>query len=130
MEQLKIGDNCLVSIEPEFRIQTMQHHTAMHLLHASIRQIFQAVYVRASTILPHSLKCQFNSFGEKLSLKQLKEIEELINNVIKADVPVTTKILNALELLAEKSVTLIPGEIYPYKDIRIKEINFQNFRSK
>ncbi|OAD57518.1 Alanine--tRNA ligase, mitochondrial [Eufriesea mexicana] len=129
MEQLKIGDNCLVSIEPEFRIQIMQHHTAMHLLHAAIQQIFQAVYLRTSTILPHILKCQFNSFGDKLSLKQLKEIEELINNVIRADVPVTTKILNALELLAEKSVTLIPGEIYPYKDIRIKEINFQNLKS-
>lgn len=120
----------MVSIEPEFRIGVMQHHTATHLLHASIQQIMQAVYLRNSTIIPHSLKCQFNSFGEDLSFKQLKEIEELINNVIIANVPVTTKILNALELLAESSVTLIPGEIYFYKDIRLIEINFHDLRSK
>ncbi|XP_033303126.1 alanine--tRNA ligase, mitochondrial isoform X1 [Bombus bifarius] len=130
IEELNLKDDCLVSIEPEFRVGVMQHHTATHLLHASIQQIMQAVYLRNSTIIPHSLKCQFNSFGENLSFKQLKEIEELINNVIIANVPVTTKILNALELLAESSVTLIPGEIHFYKDIRLIEINFHDLRSK
>ncbi|KAG6801622.1 alanine--tRNA ligase, mitochondrial [Apis mellifera caucasica] len=130
IEKLKIGDNCLVCIEPKFRIETMQHHTATHLLHAIIQQKMQAVYLRHSLVLPYGLKCQFNSFGEKLSFKQLKEIEEFINTIITANVPVTTKVLNAMELLAEDSVTLIPGQICPYKDIRIIEINFSDLKSK
>lgn len=108
----------------------MQHHTATHLLHAIIQQKMQAVYLRHSLVLPYGLKCQFNSFGEKLSFKQLKEIEEFINTIIIANVPVTTKVLNAMELLAEDSVTLIPGQICPYKDIRIIEINFSDLKSK
>lgn len=130
IEKLKIGDNCLVCIEPKFRIETMQHHTATHLLHAIIQQKMQAVYLRHSLVFPYGLKCQFNSFGEKLSSKQLKEIEEFINTIITANVPVTTKILNAMELLAEDSVTLIPGQICPYKDIRVIEINFSDLKSK
>lgn len=108
----------------------MQHHTATHLLHAVVQRIMRAVYLRNSIVLPYGLKCQFNSFGEKLSFKQLKEIEEFINTIIIANVPVTTKVLNAMELLAEDSVRLIPGEIYPYRDIRVIEINFFDLKSK
>ncbi|XP_026673811.1 alanine--tRNA ligase, mitochondrial isoform X3 [Ceratina calcarata] len=130
IEELKTGNNCTVSIEPESRIGMMQHHTAAHLLNAFIQNTMQAVYSRNSVVLPHSLKCQFNSFGEKLSFEKIREIEERINDVIRANVPVTTKVLNALELLAEDSVTLIPGEIYPYKNIRLVEINCPHVKSK
>ncbi|CAK9813637.1 Alanine--tRNA ligase, mitochondrial [Anthophora plagiata] len=129
-EELKIGDNCLVSIVPEFRIGLMEHHTGAHLLNACIKQIMKAVYTRNSSILSDSLKIQYNAFGEKLSLEQLKEIEKVINNVIKANVPITTKVLNSLELLAENSVTLTPGEIYPYTNIRIVKIDFDHLKSK
>ncbi|KAK9309871.1 hypothetical protein QLX08_000669 [Tetragonisca angustula] len=130
IEELKLKDDCLVFIEPEFRIGVMKHHTATHLLHASIQQIIGAVYLRNYIIIPLSLKCQFNSFGESLSLKQLNEIEKLINNIITANVPVTTRILNTSELLAENFVTFIPGEIYPYNDIRLVDIDFRDLKSK
>lgn len=130
IEELQLKDDCLVFIKPEFRIGVMKHHTATHLLHASVQQVIGAVYLRNYIIIPQSLKCQFNSFGESLSLKQLNEIEELINNIITANVPVTTRILNTSELLAENSVTFIPGEIYPYKDIRLVDIDFRDLKSK
>ncbi|KOX74438.1 Alanine--tRNA ligase, mitochondrial [Melipona quadrifasciata] len=130
IEELQLKDDCLVFIKPEFRIGVMKHHTATHLLHASVQQIIGAVYLRNYIIIPQSLKCQFNSFGESLSLKQLNEIEELINNIITANIPVTTRILNTSELLAENSVTFIPGEIYPYKDIRLVDIDFRDLKSK
>ncbi|KOC65413.1 Alanine--tRNA ligase, mitochondrial [Habropoda laboriosa] len=129
-EEFKIGDHCVVSIIPEFRIELMQHHTGAHLLNACLKQIMKAVYPRNSRIFPHSLKFLYNSFGEKPSLEQLQEIEKVINNVIRANVPVTTRVLNALELLAEDFVTLTPGEIYPYKDIRVVEIDFHDLKSK
>ncbi|XP_029041186.1 alanine--tRNA ligase, mitochondrial [Osmia bicornis bicornis] len=129
-EKLKIGDSCIVSILPEFRIGTMQHHTAAHLLSACVKEIIQGVYPRNSLILPHNLKFQFNSFGEKLSRKQLEEIEKRVNSAIEANVPITTKILNSLELLTEDSVSLIPGEIYPYTGIRVVEVDSLNLKSK
>lgn len=108
----------------------MQHHTAAHLLNASIRRLVQAVYPRNSLVLAHDVKLQYNSFGEKLSLERLKEIEKMINNVIRANVSVTTKILDALGLLAEDSVTLTPKEIYPHKGIRVVEIDSDDLKSK
>ncbi|XP_043260582.1 alanine--tRNA ligase, mitochondrial isoform X2 [Colletes gigas] len=129
-EKLKVGDSCVVSINPEVRIGIMQHHTGAHLLNASLKQIMQAVYSRNSHISSHVLKLQFNSFKEKLTFEQLKKIENNINSVIQADVPVTTKIVNSLELLSEDFITLIPGEIYPYTGIRIVEIYSNNLKSK
>ncbi|XP_053987093.1 alanine--tRNA ligase, mitochondrial isoform X1 [Hylaeus volcanicus] len=129
-KKLKVGDSCVVSINPELRTGTMQHHTAAHLLNASLKQIMQAIYPRNSIIYSHALKMQFNSFGEKLSLEQLKRIENSINSVIRADVPVTTKIMNSQELLTEDFVTLIPGEIYPYTGIRVVNIETDDLKSK
>ncbi|XP_076243209.1 alanine--tRNA ligase, mitochondrial isoform X2 [Calliopsis andreniformis] len=129
-ENVKIGDSCVVSINPEHRIGIMQHHTGTHLLNASLKQVMQVIYPRNSVILPHILKLQYNSFGEKLSVGKLKKIEKCINSVIEANIPISTKIMNSSELLADDSVILIPGEIYPYTGIRVVEINAHNLKSK
>nr|XP_012137630.1 PREDICTED: alanine--tRNA ligase, mitochondrial isoform X1 [Megachile rotundata] len=129
-DKLSIGDACTVSIVPEFRIGVMQHHTGAHLLNAAVKQIIQGVYPRNSLVNSNFLKFRYNSFGEKLSHEQLKEIENRVNNAIEANVPVTTKLLNSLELLTEDSVSLIPGEIYPYTGIRVVEIDVPDLRSK
>lgn len=120
----------MVSIDPELRIGAMRHHTAAHLLHASLMKIMQVVYPHSSSVLPHVLRFQFNCFGEKLSFEQLNEVEVYVNSAIKANVPVMTKILNSSELLAEDFLTLLPGEIYPYTDIRVVEIDTRDLRSK
>ncbi|XP_076291241.1 alanine--tRNA ligase, mitochondrial isoform X1 [Lasioglossum baleicum] len=129
-KEIKIGGNCMVSIDPDRRKGLMQHHTAAHLLNAAMKQTLHAVYQRSSLVLPHSLKFQFNSFGEKLSLEQLKQIEKSINNVIEANVFVKLKVFNSSELLTENFVTLIPGEIYPYTDIRVVDIDTPDLKSK
>ncbi|KZC13771.1 Alanine--tRNA ligase, mitochondrial [Dufourea novaeangliae] len=129
-QKLKIGDNCMVSIDSNHRKGLMQHHTAAHLLSASLRQTIQAIYPRDSLIFPHTLKLQCTSFGEKLSLEKLKKIEKSINNVIQTNAPVKIKVLNSSELLAEDFVTVIPGEIYPYTGIRIVEIDTCTLKSK
>ena len=129
-ETVKVGDSCVVSIDPELRIGAMQHHTAAHLLHASLMKIMQVVYPHSSFVLPRALRFQFNCFGEKLALEQLNKVEVYVNSAIKANVPVTTKILNSSELLAEDSLTLLPGETYPYTGIRVVEIDTDDLRSK
>ncbi|XP_031846952.1 alanine--tRNA ligase, mitochondrial isoform X3 [Nomia melanderi] len=129
-EKIKIGDNCTVSINSNHRKGLMQHHTAAHLLNVIMKQILPVAYPRSSSVLSHFLRFQFNSFGEKLSVEQLKIIEIFINNVIEANVFVKTKILNFSELLAENFVTLTPGTIYPYTNIRLVEIDTSNLRSK
>lgn len=125
-----MADDCLVNIEPETRIGTMKHHTAAHLLNAAIKQVMQVVYQCGCTINSDSLKFQFNSFGQGLTLQQIEIIEDCINNVIQSHVPVTLQTLNSLELLNQDDITLIPGEIYPYTDIRVIEIITDYLKTK
>ncbi|XP_077269962.1 alanine--tRNA ligase, mitochondrial [Temnothorax americanus] len=126
---LQIEDDCLVNIEPNIRVGAMKHHTAAHLLNAALKQVMQVIYQRGCTVDTDSLKFQFNSFGEQLTSGQMRTIEDCINNVIQSHTATTVQTVNSLELL-KQNVTLVPGEIYPYTDIRIVEINTDDLKAK
>ncbi|XP_014470632.1 PREDICTED: alanine--tRNA ligase, mitochondrial isoform X1 [Dinoponera quadriceps] len=127
---LTMEDDCSVNIDSQTRIDIMKHHTAAHLLNAAIKEVLHTVYQRACTVDKDSLKLEFNPFGEKLTLEQVKTIEDRINNVIQSNVAVTVQTLNSLQLLAQDDITLVPGEIYPYTNIRIVEINANDLKAK
>lgn len=88
------------------------------------------VFQRGCKVDKDSLKLQFNSFGEKLTLEQMKTMEDCINNVIQSRAAVTVQTLNSLQLLEQNDITLVPGEIYPYTDIRIVEIDADDLKAK
>ncbi|KYN36791.1 Alanyl-tRNA synthetase, mitochondrial [Trachymyrmex septentrionalis] len=127
---LQINDDCLVNIESNIRIGAMKHHTAAHLLNAALKQVMQVIYQRGCTVNMDSLKFQFNSLGEQLTLEQMETIEDCINNVIQSHAVTTVQTVNSLELLKQNDVMLLPGEIYPYTDIKIVEINTNDLRAK
>ncbi|KAG7202205.1 hypothetical protein KM043_015879 [Ampulex compressa] len=127
---LNVGDECMVSINSEKRIAAMRNHTAIHLLNAALKKVIQVVYQIGASAKERNFTFFANSFGHKLSIAELTEIEMLINTVIKANVPVETQILNLSELLGEDNVTLLPGEIYPYSNIRIVDICANNIKSR
>ncbi|EZA47311.1 Alanyl-tRNA synthetase, mitochondrial [Ooceraea biroi] len=95
---LQMGDDCLVEIESQSRTGAMKHHTAAHLLNAALKQVMQVVYQRGCTVDTDSLKFQFNSFGEQLASKQMRVMEDHINDIIQSRAAVTVKTLNSLEL--------------------------------
>jgi len=108
----------------------MKHHTAAHLLNAALKQVMQIIYQRGCTVDMDSLKFQFNSLGEQLTLEQMETIEDCINNVIQSRAVTTVQTVNSLELLKQNDVMLLPGEIYPYTDIKIIEINTDDLKAK
>ncbi len=64
-------------------------HTATHLLHASLRKILgEHVAQRGSHITAERLRFDF-SHQNKLTDKEIKEVEDLINQKIKEDLPVS-----------------------------------------
>lgn len=128
--KLTIGEDCVVYVNPEIRVGAMLHHTGTHLLNASLRKVMQTVFQRGSTVCPNILIFKFNTFGGQPSFQQLRSVENHINDVIQADVPVATKTMNSLELSEEDSVTLVPGEMYPYTGIRVVEIIADSLKSK
>lgn len=64
-------------------------HTATHLLHAALRQILgETVRQGGSDITPERLRFDF-TYGRKLTADEKKQVEDLVNEKIKADLPVT-----------------------------------------
>jgi alanyl-tRNA synthetase len=70
---------------------SLKYHTATHLLNAALRKVLGThVMQKGSNITPERLRFDF-SHNEKLSDGQKKQVEELVNNWIIADLPMAYK---------------------------------------
>ncbi|MFH1662085.1 MAG: alanine--tRNA ligase [Candidatus Falkowbacteria bacterium] len=68
--------------------ETKKLHTAAHLLLASLRKILgDHVFQKGSNITAERLRFDF-SYGEKITDEQKQEVEDLVNNAIKNNLPV------------------------------------------
>lgn len=87
------GDEVSLQVDPRFREGSMLHHSATHLLHAALRRIL-GTHVRqaGSLVTPERLRFDFAHF-EPVSRERLREIEDLVNEKIRANLPVISTIL-------------------------------------
>ncbi|MBQ9988217.1 MAG: hypothetical protein IJP30_00560 [Clostridia bacterium] len=68
---------------------TARLHTATHLLLASLRRVLgDDIYQKGSNITAERLRFDFN-FPRKVNEDELKQVEALVNDAIKQDLPIT-----------------------------------------
>jgi alanyl-tRNA synthetase len=98
-----------------FGEQSIKYHTATHLLLASLRQILgEDITQKGSNITAERMRFDFN-WLEKLTVEQLKSIEDLVNQKIKENIPV-----EMLELPKEEAVKIVKNlsfDLSKYGDI-------------
>ena len=69
--------------------QVTKLHTATHLLLAALRQVLGGhVYQKGSNITAERLRLDF-SHSEKMTPEQIKKVEDIVNEQIKKDLPVS-----------------------------------------
>jgi alanyl-tRNA synthetase len=77
-------------IDRAARLDTMRNHTATHLLHRALRDtIGKHVTQAGSLVAPDHLRFDVTHF-ERISSAQLEDIEGMVNEQIRQDLPITT----------------------------------------
>jgi len=93
-----------------------KYHTATHLLLASLRKILgnNEITQKGSNITAERMRFDFN-WPEKLTIEQLKTIEDLVNQKIIEKIPV--EMLELLKEEAKKIITTLSFDLSKYEDI-------------
>ncbi|MBT3273914.1 MAG: alanine--tRNA ligase [Spirochaetales bacterium] len=76
---------------------TTRLHTATHLLHKALHMVLgDHVQQKGSNITPERLRFDF-SHPEKMSPDEIKEVEDIVNRQIQADLPISMEIITVEE---------------------------------
>jgi alanyl-tRNA synthetase len=105
------NEEVAVTIDSPRRQGLRQHHTGTHLLHAALRKVLGTHVAQAgSLVAPDHLRFDF-SHGGAVKDREVEQIEELVNEQVQANTPVTYSEMNLQDALAAGAMALF-GEKY------------------
>ncbi len=109
--ELNIGDRVSAQVDEARRHAIALNHSATHLLHAALRQILgEHVQQKGSLVEAARLRFDFSHF-EPVSREQLQAIERLVNEQVRANHLVETRIMSLDDAKAVGAMALF-GEKY------------------
>ena len=112
--ELKTGDTADAAVDVVRRQAISNNHTATHLLHAALRQVLgDHVKQSGSLISAARLRFDFTHFSH-LTREEIHRVEFLVNEKIREDIPVETRV-TTLEEGIKEGATAIFEEKYGEK---------------
>jgi alanyl-tRNA synthetase len=109
--ELKVGDDLVMTIDPIRRAQLRAHHSATHLLHEALRRhLGTHVSQKGSLVAPDRLRFDI-SHSKPVSAEELRAIEDEVNDRIRHNSSVETRLMTPDEAIAAGAMALF-GEKY------------------
>ena len=108
---LKVGDPLLLDVDHTRRSAIRQNHSATHLLHEALRQVLgDHVAQKGSLVAPDRLRFDF-SHPKPISAEELTRVEDIANDIVLQNAPVTTRLMAQDDAIASGARALF-GEKY------------------
>jgi alanyl-tRNA synthetase len=108
---LKVGDAVVLTVDHQRRSQLRANHSATHLLHEALREVLGThVAQKGSLVAPERLRFDV-SHPKPMTDAELKIVEEMANEIILQNAPVTTRLMSVDDAIAEGAMALF-GEKY------------------
>jgi alanyl-tRNA synthetase len=108
---LKVGAALVLAVDHGRRSAIRQNHSATHLLHEALRQVLgDHVAQKGSLVAPDRLRFDF-SHHKPMSPSEIERVEDLANDIVLANAPVTTRLMAVDDAIASGARALF-GEKY------------------
>ena len=108
---VRVGDPLLMEVDHARRAAIRRNHSATHLLHEALRQVLgDHVAQKGSLVAPDRLRFDF-SHPKPMTLKEIEEVEDIANDIVLQNSPVTTRLM-ALDDARASGARALFGEKY------------------
>ncbi len=108
---LALGAALVLTVDHGRRSAIRQNHSATHLLHEALRQVLgDHVAQKGSLVAPDRLRFDF-SHHKPMSPAEIERVEDLANDIVLANAPVTTRLMGVDDAIASGARALF-GEKY------------------
>jgi len=109
--RLAVGDEVLAKVNPVTRARAAFNHSATHLLHAALNKVLgNHVQQKGSLVDAARTRFDFSHHGP-LTADEIRSIETLVNQEIRRNVPVETRVMGYDQAIKHGAVALF-GEKY------------------
>ncbi|HEX5743552.1 MAG TPA: alanine--tRNA ligase-related protein, partial [Flavobacteriaceae bacterium] len=107
-----LDENFIASVDVVTRKKTMANHTATHLMHQALRAVLGThVEQKGSMVNAHNLRFDFSHFS-KLTSEEIIEVENFVNEKIKANLLLIENRNIPIKKALEKGAMALFGEKY------------------
>jgi alanyl-tRNA synthetase len=108
-------------VDPEWRIGARQAHSGTHVVHAALREVLGPTALQSGSYnRPGYLRLDFG-WTTGLTPGQFSELEEVANNTLRADLPVSWDYMTLSQAKEWGAIALF-GETYDDSKVRVVEI--------
>jgi alanyl-tRNA synthetase len=122
---VRVGDTLAAQVDDSLRQRIRRNHSATHLLHAALRRVLgEHVTQKGSLVDSERLRFDF-SHPQAVSAGELKTIEQMVNAQIRANTPVSTRLMSMEEAVEAGAMALF-GEKYG-DEVRVLAMGEDNF---